>query len=113
VPGNVDSRCSQGCHRLIRDGAKLIESADDVLEELGPLVEATPRDDGQVVRHPAELLLEGPEQQVLAAIGSEATSIDRVVQTCGLPVANVLATLSVLEIRHLVRRLSGSTVVRI
>ena len=42
MPGNVDSRCSHGCHRLIRDGAKLIETADDVLEELGPLVEATP-----------------------------------------------------------------------
>ena len=42
VPGRVDSRMSQGCHRLIRDGAKLVESIDDVLEELGPLVEATP-----------------------------------------------------------------------
>ena len=43
VPGNVDSRTSRGCHQLIRDGAKLVESADDVLEELGPLVEAAPR----------------------------------------------------------------------
>ena len=46
VPGSVDSRMSRGCHRLIRDGAKLVETADDVLEELGPLVEAAPRDDG-------------------------------------------------------------------
>ncbi len=38
VPGRVDSRMSHGCHRLIRDGAKLVETADDVLEELGPLV---------------------------------------------------------------------------
>ena len=113
MPGNVDSRCSRGCHRLIRDGAKLIETADDVLEELGPLVEATPRDDGRVVRHPAELLLEEAEQQVLDAIGSESTPIDRIVADTRLPVANVLATLSVLEMRRLIRRLSGSTVARI
>jgi DNA processing protein len=113
VPGNVDSRASQGCHRLIRDGAKLVETADDVLEELGPLVEATPRDDGQVVHHPAELLLNELEQQVLAAIGSEPTSIDEVVAESGLPVPQVLSTLSVLEMRHMIRRLSGTTVVRI
>ena len=74
VPGNVDSRASRGCHQLIRDGAKLVESADDVLEELGPLVEAAPRADGQVIHHPAELLLNELEQQVLAAIAGEATS---------------------------------------
>ena len=60
VPGRVDSRASHGCHRLIRDGAKLVETADDVLEELGPLVEAAPRGDGTSIHHPAELLLERP-----------------------------------------------------
>ncbi len=113
VPGNADSRASRGCHRLIRDGAKLIETADDVLEELGPLVEAAPGGDGQVVHHPAELLLNETERQVLAAVASEPTSIDHVVVAAGLPVASVLSTLSVLEIRRLVRRLSGSTVVRL
>jgi DNA processing protein len=113
VPGNIDSRASHGCHRLIRDGAKLIESVDDILEELGPLVEATPRTDGQVIHHPAELLLSDVEQKVLSAIGSSATSIDQVVAQCQLPIAQVLATVSVLEMRHLVRRLSGATVLRL
>lgn len=112
VPGNVDSRTSRGCHQLIRDGAKLIESADDVLEELGPLVEAAPRDDGQVIHHPAELLLNELEQQVLSAIGGEATSIDQIVSETGLPVSQILSTLSVLEMRRIVRRLSGTTVIR-
>jgi DNA processing protein len=112
VPGNVDGRASRGCHQLIRDGAKLVESADDVLEELGPLVEAAPRDDGQVIHHPAELLLNEQEQQVLSAIGGEATSIDRIVSQSGLPVPQVLSTLSVLEMRRLIRRLSGTTVAR-
>jgi DNA processing protein len=113
VPGNVDSRMSRGCHQLIRDGAKLVESADDVLEELGPLVEAAPRDDGQVIHHPAELLLNELEQQVLAVVGGEATPIDQIVTQSGLPVAQVLSTISVLEMRRLIRRLSGATVIRL
>ncbi|MCE5302176.1 MAG: DNA-processing protein DprA [Planctomycetaceae bacterium] len=112
VPGNADSRTSRGCHRLIRDGAKLVESADDVLEELGPLVEAAPQADGQVIHHPAELLLNDLERQVLSTIGGEATSIDRIVAETGLPVAQVLSTLSVLEMRRVIRRLSGTTVAR-
>ena len=112
VPGNVDSRTSRGCHQLIRDGARLVESADDVLEELGPLVEAVPRADVQVIHHPAELLLNELEQQVLSAISGEATPIDQIVAETGLPVPQVLSTLSALEMRRLIRRLSGTTVAR-
>ncbi len=113
VPGRVEDRSSRGCHQLIRDGAKLVQSADDVLEELGPLFAPAPRDDGTVVRHPAELQLNEIELQVLAAIQTDATPIDQVVATTGLPVAQVLSTVSVLEMRHLVRRLSGSTLARV
>ncbi len=112
VPGSVESRTSRGCHRLLRDGATLVETADDVLEQLGPLVEAAPRDDGPPVRHPAELQLNEVEQQVLAAIGPEPTPIDQVVVDSGLPVPQVLSILSVLEMRRLVRRLSGAVVAR-
>jgi len=112
LPGRVDNRNARGCHRLIRDGARLVETADDVLEELGPLVEAAPRDDGPAVRHPAELKLNELEQQVLAAIDTEPTAIDHVVGATGLPVHRVLSTVSVLEMRRLVRRVSGSQVAR-
>lgn len=112
VPGRVDSRTSRGCHRLIRDGAKLVECVEDVLDEFGPLVEAAPRPDGTVMHHPAELQLNELERQVLNAITSDAISIDRIVETCGLPVQRVLATISVLEMRSLVRRVSGNSVLR-
>lgn len=113
VPGRVDERTARGCHRLIRDGARLVESPDDVLDELGPLVRPARRDDGRTVRHPAELLLNESEQAVLEAIGKDPTGIDDVVRTTGLTVPRVLSTVSVLEMRRLVRRTSGSTVARI
>jgi len=112
VPGRVDSRPSRGCHRLLRDGATLVESVDDVLEQLGFLVEAAPQEDGTEVRHPAELMLNDVERKLLDAIDSEPTSIDELVSKTGLGVPQVLSTVSVLEMRRLVRRLSGSTVAR-
>lgn len=113
VPGSIESRTARGCHRLIRDGATLVESADDVLEALGPLVEAAPRDDGPPLRRPAELLLNDTEREVLAAVGEQGTQIDQIVAKTNLPTARVLATLSVLEMRRLIRRLSGTTVARV
>jgi len=113
VPGRVEDPTSRGCHRLIRDGAKLVETADDVLEELGPLFEPASRDDGCEVHHPAELLLNEQEQQVLDAIQPDPTSIDEILAATHLSVPNVLSTLSVLEMRRLIRRVSGTLVVRL
>ena len=113
VPGPVDSRASRGCHQLIRDGARLVESADDVLEELGPLVAAAPRQDGSEIRHPAELQLNPQEKEVLSAIGEQPTGIDAIAMACQIAMPRVLATISALEMRRLIRRISGQLVVRV
>jgi DNA processing protein len=113
VPGQVDNRVARGCHRLIRDGARLVESVDDVLEELGPLPVPARGDDGQQVRHPAELQLNDVERRVLAAVSVAGTLIDDVVAASQLPTPQVLATLSMLEMRRLVRRTSGNRVQRL
>jgi len=66
VPGPVDSLSSRGCHRLIRDGARLVETLDDFLEELGPLCrEVKTAPDEPPVRHPAELTLTDQERALL------------------------------------------------
>jgi DNA processing protein len=114
VPGRVDSRMSRGCHRLIRDGAKLVETVDDVLEELGPLVAPVASVSGeQTIRHPAELQLNPTETQVLQAIDAEPTLVDSIAARAQLPIHQVLATITVLESRRLIRRTSGNSAMRI
>ncbi|MFV2070546.1 MAG: DNA-processing protein DprA [Pirellulales bacterium] len=114
VPGPIDSRVSHGPHQLLRDGAKLVASVDDVLEELGPMVETASRNHGtdRTIHSPAEMMLNHVEQRVLQAIEPTGSLVDEVVATCGLPVHRVLSTISVLEMRHLVRRLGGNRLSR-
>jgi DNA processing protein len=90
-----------------------VESIDDVLAELGPLAENIEREDGTILASPAELTLNGIEQQVLAAIDGSPTSVDDVAKSSGLAIHRVLSTVSVLEMRRLVRRTSGTQVVRV
>ncbi|NLY98953.1 MAG: DNA-protecting protein DprA [Pirellulaceae bacterium] len=113
VPGRVEDRAAQGCHRLLREGATLVETVDDILDQLGPLANTARRDDGSEVRHPAELMLNELEHQVLAAVGGDPTSMDQLVAKTGLPIARILSTVSVLEMRRLVRRVTGASVVRV
>jgi DNA processing protein len=112
VPGRIDSRMSRGCHQLIRDGAVLIRSADDVLEALGPLVEPVPAPEGGTLRHPAELALNELERRVLDAIHTEPTPFDQIVAASQLDAPQVLATLSVLEMRRLIARCGGQLFAR-
>jgi len=115
VPGPVDCRLSQGCHGLIRDGARLVGTVDDILEELGPLFEPVKLESGREVASPAELGLEGLERTVFDCVnagGAAGVAIDAVVDGSGLAASQVLATIGVLEMRRLVRRLPGSRVQR-
>jgi len=115
VPGPVDCRLSRGCHALIRDGATLVGRVDDILAELGPLFEPVTTDAGRSVASPAELALEGQEREVfdaVAAAGAAGIDIDHVVDSTGLDASRVLATIAVLEMRRLLRRLPGSRVQR-
>jgi DNA processing protein len=116
VPGQIDCRSARGCHRLIRDGAVLVETVDDVLGELGPLFEATTTADGRTVHSPAELHLGDVERQVLDAIDARgdgsAIDIDVLVDAVGLAASQVIATIGALEMRRIVRRLPGHRIER-
>ena len=113
VPGPVDSLSSQGCHRLIRDGARLVETVDDILEELGPLVrEVKANPEAPSVRHPAELTLSDLERSILGRLDDRPKAVDELIAATGMTASQVLATLSVLEMRRLVKRLPGHQFVR-
>jgi DNA processing protein len=113
VPGPVNSRMSQGCNRLIRDGAILIQDAQDVLDHLGPLFESAQIAPDKVIRNPVELKLNEQEQSVLQAIETIPSDIDEVISRCGLSVSRVLSTISALEMRGLIRRVGGRSVQRV
>lgn len=119
VPGRIDSPSAQGCHRLIRQGAKLVESLDDILEELQALpgarrdersatAGASPRQgvDPAPARGAAPVLDE-QERKLLEALGDEELSVDALIQASGLPAGAVGARLMGLEMKRLVRRLPG------
>jgi DNA processing protein len=104
LPGSIHSPVSKGCHRLIREGAKLVETAQDILDEL-KLPGAAPDRRGA----PAiEVPLEDPvAAAVLAALGFAPASVDTLAQRTGMAAAKLNATLTMLEIDHRAASLPG------
>lgn len=120
VPGPIDSLASRGCHQLIREGAKLVETVDDILEELEPgLRERFNSSAADSVSQPTDLhapttpLLSERERQVLGLLDTVPRAVDELIAATGLAASQVLATLSVLEMRRLARRVPGNLFVRI
>jgi DNA processing protein len=108
VPGRIDNPLAQGCHQLIKDGAKLVEGVEDILGELEFFQF---REDAPKPRAlPANL--SGDEEKVYAAIELDETPIDVITQTTGLPSGTVSSTLLRLEMKKLVRQLPGKVFVR-
>jgi DNA processing protein len=112
IPGRVDSEASLGCLDLIRDGATLIRGVDDVLSALGPLVAPVQRTPQESVRQPAELTLSDQERMILNLVSAESMAVDEVIRGAKIEISRVLSTLTVLEMKRLVRRLPGGFVVR-
>lgn len=113
LPGRIDSLASQGCHDLIRDGAMLVRGVEDVLEALGPLVKPIRTTPSETVHAPRELLLNELEREILNRVTDTAQHVDEIVRSCELEPARVIATLTVLEMKRLVRRLPGSLLIRV
>lgn len=97
IPGSIHSPLSKGCHHLIKQGAKLVDDARDVLDELGMVARAS----AQAVKQPA---LEPDAASVLAALGHDACGFDALIERTALPVERLAALLTQLELDARVSR---------
>lgn len=104
IPGSIHSPQSRGCHLLLRQGAKLVEVADDVLEELrfGRIGNTVPPPAGPASADP-----------LLEALGFDPQPLDTLAQRTGLPTDRLLARLLELELAGQVARLPGGLYQRI
>ncbi len=119
MPGPVDSRSSTGCHRLIREGARLLESAEDVLQELGPIRERFPKEPNRekvpeiTAERPAEATLTETERKIFDAIPKTGATVDELTQITGIPVWKLMTQLTNLEIKRLIQRGAGQRIFRV
>ncbi len=107
IPGSIHNTMAKGCHSLIRQGAKLVETAADILEELGPLAVAAAI--AAVPPAPPALPpeLDDDYRSLLEQLGQESVSVDGLVERCGLTAEVVSSMLLILELQGLVAATPG------
>ena len=109
VPGNVLSGRNRGAHALIRDGAKIVESADDIVEELlGPADEITSA--GMALSSASSAVSMDPI--VTRMEPDQAYDVDGLVELSGLEHVRLLTRLSDLELQGRIRRVGGGRFMR-
>lgn len=100
IPGSIHNPLARGCHRLIREGAKLVETANDILEELSPHLQdyisnTTPNPTPH--SNPSTHTADEAHQQILDAMGFDPVSTDLLVERTGLAPESISSVLLLLE----------------
>jgi DNA processing protein len=108
IPGSIHNPLSRGCHMLIRQGAKLVETADDIVAELAPLggyilQNSEKSADSDIVEREADQDYEG----LLRHLGHDPLSADELAETSGLTIDQVSSMLLILELEGKIEKLSG------
>jgi len=125
IPGSIHNPLARGCHQLIRQGAKLVETAEDILEEMAPLIElnniisqqlnVNPKTEqlGLIESAESDGSLDKDQQQLLELMGFDAVPIDALVERAKLPVEQVSAMLLMLELQNYVSSSGNGTYTRL
>jgi DNA processing protein len=107
VPGNITSRTSIGTNRLIQHGAKLVLRAEDILEELNMTMVA------EQVATQLALPATHEEAHLLQFLSDRPLHVDELSREAGMAVAQVTSTLTLMELKGMVRQLEGMTYIRL
>ena len=124
IPGSIHNPMAKGCHRLIREGAKLVEEAADVLVELPPLLELVLESAAPPADTPPGAQDESPDKvapltgqpgygKLLAALGFDPCGISDLARRTGLTAAELSSMLLLLEMEGLVEALPGGRYCRL
>ena len=116
IPGSIHNPLARGCHRLIRQGAKLVETGQDVLEELAPtLRRQLAAIDAPPAAEPPEDAAAGPDpdqQRILDLLGHDPQPADTLIEASGLTAGEVSSILLMLELAGDVSTMPGGLYVR-
>jgi len=106
VPGNITSSNSKGTNDLIRRGARLVESAEEVLEELRPQIKGALRED-KTVREKQLPAMTDDEKVMYNYLGDEPKHIDSIIREIHIPTGRALSILMSLELKGVIRQTQG------
>ena len=112
VPGSIHNPQARGCHQLIREGARLVDQASDIIEELGSLLGFIEEQD-QETRDRDNSKLDPETIQLLDTIGYDPVSSDTLVERSGLTIDKLSSMLLLLELNNLIQSAPGGYFVRI
>ena len=113
VPGSIDAAGSRGTNKLIKQGAKLIENTDDILEEILPQFERTivlkPHSiaNSEAIAAKSSEIFSAIDQKIIDFISGSRVHIDDLISSTGLSSADILSALTTLELKGMVRQYPG------
>lgn len=115
IPGSIHNPMARGCHKLITQGAKLVETANDILEELSRLINisSATSESGQSKTNLAKHELDEDYGRLLESMGYDPTPIDVIIERSGLTVEEVSSMLLILELKGHVGCGSGGLYTRL
>lgn len=107
IPGSIHNPLSCGCHRLIREGAKLVESAEDIVNELGSLAGHLMQNSTADSDEPPAVTLDDDYQSLLDAMAHDPATAEELAGRSGLTIAQVSSMLLILELEGRIETQSG------